>query len=271
MARKPLRGCRYLLAGLILLLVLFPLLEEMARPILLVAVVGTVFVVGVIVVHSGRAQVRNAITLAILQIGLTAVAVALKPESPGYICAVTTAFATASVLIGYCIYCVLRYVLQASHITRDQIYAGICVYLMLGFAFGCIYYLTRILDPGCFAVNVSRMDKSRDPDLMYFSFVTLATLGYGDITPVARAARVLAELEALAGMLYMAIFMARLVSLASGDFSAGSAVGNGISDRDSAATDALVPEKAAVSDQSFSLPESIRSPARNSALPGPGT
>ena len=49
---------------------------------------------------------------------------------------------------------------------------------------------------------------------MYFSFVTLATLGYGDITPVAKAPRVLAELEAIDGTLYMAIFMARLVSLA---------------------------------------------------------
>ena len=46
-----------------------------------------------------------------------------------------------AVFIVYSIYCVLRYVLQAVHHSRDQIYAGICVYLMLGFAFGCIYYL----------------------------------------------------------------------------------------------------------------------------------
>jgi hypothetical protein len=51
---------------------------------------------------------------------------------------------------------------------------------------------------------------------MYFSFVTLATLGYGDITPVARFSRALAELEAVAGTLYMAVFMARLVSMAAG-------------------------------------------------------
>jgi hypothetical protein len=49
---------------------------------------------------------------------------------------------------------------------------------------------------------------------MYFSFVTLATLGYGDITPVARFSRVVSQLEALAGTLYMAVFMARLVSMA---------------------------------------------------------
>jgi len=49
---------------------------------------------------------------------------------------------------------------------------------------------------------------------MYFSFVTLATLGYGDITPAAKLSRALAEVEALAGMLYIAVFMARLVSMA---------------------------------------------------------
>lgn len=106
--------------------------------------------------------------------------------------------------------------LQANYITHDQIYAGISVYLMLGFAFGCIYYLLSMLMPGCFAVNNASLAGVRTPDLMYFSFVTLATLGYGDITPVARSARALAQLEALAGTLYMAVSMARLVSLAGG-------------------------------------------------------
>jgi len=105
---------------------------------------------------------------------------------------------------------------------------------MLGFAFGCVYYLTRTLDPGCFAVNTSRVE-THDADLMYFSFVTLATLGYGDITPVARITRVLAVLEAIAGTLYMAVFMARLVSLAGGETAPASAPDKEIiPDRDSA-------------------------------------
>jgi hypothetical protein len=126
-------------------------------------------------------------------------------------------------LIGYCIYCVSRYVLQANCITRDQIYAGICVYLMLGFAFGCLYYLLSLLDRESFAVNSTMLAGAGAPDLMYFSFVTLATLGYGDITPATKAARSLAELEALGGMLYIAIFMARLVTL----YSAGAGTPDG--------------------------------------------
>src|SRR6185369_14300634 len=99
-------------------------------------------------------------------------------------------------------------------ITRDQIYAGICMYIMLGFAFGSVFYLVYILDPTSFSVN-NQLLGGKNPDLMYFSFVTLATLGYGDITPRTPAVRGLAVLEALVGTIYVAVFMARLVSLRS--------------------------------------------------------
>jgi hypothetical protein len=215
MARRPWLGCRLFLAILILLLVLFPALEEMARPILLIAAVASVFVVGVVAVNPGPSRVKTAIMLASAQIVLTGAAVVLGANPLLYVRTVTLGLATTAVLIVYCIYCVLRYVLESYSITRDQIYAGICVYLMIGFAFGCIYYLVNILNPGCFALNNTRLADPRIPDLMYFSFVTLATLGYGDITPVTKAARALAQVEALAGMLYIAVFMARLVTLQS--------------------------------------------------------
>ena len=61
------RDCRFLLASLIVLLLGFPLLEEMARPILLTGVIAAVFLVGVMVVHPGRPRVRKAAALAIIQ------------------------------------------------------------------------------------------------------------------------------------------------------------------------------------------------------------
>jgi hypothetical protein len=85
---------------------------------------------------------------------------------------------------------------------------------MLGFAFGSAYYLFYILQPGAFAMSGAK-PAAAVPDLMYFSFITLTTLGYGDTTPVSKAARAFTELEAVAGVLYMAVFMARLVSLQS--------------------------------------------------------
>jgi hypothetical protein len=210
------RGCQFFLGILVLLLVLFPVLEDLTRPILLTTVIASVFVGGVIIVEPGPLRVRRAATLAVVQSVLTVLAVILRTNSRPYQFTVGIAVVTCTVLISYCIYCVLRYVLQANYISRDQIYAGISVYLMFGFAFGCIYYLTDMLYPGSFAVNTAKLDASGDVDLMYFSFVTLATLGYGDITPVARFSRVLAQLEALSGSLYMAVFMARLVSMAGG-------------------------------------------------------
>jgi hypothetical protein len=217
MARRRFEGCGFLLAILTLLLVLFPMLEELARPLLLIAAIASVFVAGVVIVEPGRRRVRGALLLAGVQLALTAVAVALAERPSAYLFTIGCALATTAFLIVYCIYCVLQYVLHSARITRDQIYAGISAYLMLGFAFGSIYYLVNILNPGGFALNSAALDQNRTPDMMYFSFVTLATLGYGDITPVSKTARALAELEALAGMLYIAIFMARLVSLQSGE------------------------------------------------------
>jgi len=213
MAGQRLRGSRYLLGSLILLLIVFPALTDLARPVLLTSVVAGVFLGGVVVVEPGKHRVRIAVVLAAMQVALTMTLVWLRESSFIYRLNLAIGLSTTAILIAYCIYCVLRYVLQATRITRDQIYAGISVYLMIGFAFGSAYYLINALKPGGFAINASPLAADPTPDLMYFSFVTLATLGYGDITPVARPLRVLAELEALAGSLYMAIFMARLVSL----------------------------------------------------------
>jgi hypothetical protein len=207
MPARPLRGGRFLLAGLILLMLLFPAVQEAVRPVLLTAAVATVLVAGVGAVRSGRRHVLTAVVLGVVQIAFTVVS-----ESRESTAASGVAFAITAVLFVYCIFCVLRYVLKSRNITVDQICAGISVYLMLGFAFGCMYYVLSIRNPGCFAVNSTKLEEAGIPDLMYFSFVTLATLGYGDITPVARVARTSAEFEALAGTMYMAVFMARLVS-----------------------------------------------------------
>jgi len=212
MAVPKMRGCRLLLGALIALLAAFPALTDLARPGLLVAVVASVFVVGVVVVRPGRRHVRAVVALAVFQFAFTIVEVLLNQGSTPHVAAIGFGIGITAILIVYCIVCVLQYVLQSDVITHDQVYAGICVYLMLGFAFGSIYYLLNILSPGGFAINSAKLEADPTPDMMYFSFITLATLGYGDITPVARPARILAEFEALAGTLYMAVFMARLVS-----------------------------------------------------------
>ena len=206
-------NCRFLLGGLLALLLAFPFLEDVARPLVLMLPIAAVFVAGVVVADSSQAHVRRGLLIAAFQVGFTILCLLAHDHQTVYLAAVAFALLSTIVLILFATYCVLRYVLRARMITRDQIYAGICMYVMLGFAFGAVFYLINILDPNSFVANASRPGDT--PDLMYFSFVTLATLGYGDITPRTNFARGLAMLEALAGMVYIAVFMARLVSLRS--------------------------------------------------------
>jgi hypothetical protein len=207
------RSCRFLLGSLVALLVAFPFLEDVARPLVLIIPLAGVFVAGVVVADSDRRHKRRAVMIAVIQVGLTMVSLVLRETGTPYWIAVAFALVATVALILFATYCVFRYVMRARIITSDQIYAGICMYVMLGFAFGAVFYLINILDPMSFVANGELLTWGDSPDLMYFSFVTLATLGYGDITPRTNIARSLAILEALIGMLYIAIFMARLVSL----------------------------------------------------------
>jgi hypothetical protein len=203
--------------SLVALLVAFPMLEDLARPrpLLLIVPSAAVFVAGVLVADAGSRAVRVALILAAIQVALSGLTLVQEKAATDWM-AVALALAATMVLILFSTYCLLGYVLRARTITQDQIYAGVCMYLMLGFAFGTLFYLINMLDPKSFAANVELLARGDKPDLLYFSFVTLATLGYGDITPRTNIARSLAIVESLAGMLYIAIFMARLVSMRTG-------------------------------------------------------
>jgi hypothetical protein len=105
---------------------------------------------------------------------------------------------------------VLALVLRRGPITTRRIQGAIAVYLLLGFIWAQLYELVTLWHPGAFSGAV---DGSGSLPWTYYSFVTLTTMGYGDIMPVHPLARAAAVLEALTGQLYLAIMLARLVSL----------------------------------------------------------
>jgi len=210
-AQRPGR-CLVLLGCLVALLAAFPFVEAITHPLVLMVPLAAVFLGGVLVADAGRTHVRRGWALAGIQVGATALALFARETNRSWFALIILALVATTALILYSTYCLFGYVLRARVITHDQIYAGICMYVMLGFAFAAVYYLIDMLDPASFAANVSMDARGDKPDLMYFSFVTLATLGYGDVTPRTNIARSLAIVEALSGMLYIAIFMARLVS-----------------------------------------------------------
>ena len=94
---------------------------------------------------------------------------------------------------------------------RDRIFGAIVLYLLIGLVWAFGYAVVDLFSPQSFA---GRSNANPNPaDWIYFSFVTLTTVGYGDITPVSRIVRSLSTLEALVGQLYPAVIIARLVSL----------------------------------------------------------
>ncbi|MGK7943760.1 MAG: ion channel [Microcystaceae cyanobacterium] len=103
-----------------------------------------------------------------------------------------------------------NHIFQQTKVDLNTINGGICIFLLLGFFWFSLYRIIFTIDANAFT-NVSL--ESEMFKLLYFSYTTITTLGYGDIVPVHPFAMTLANAEAVFGMMYPAIYIARLVSL----------------------------------------------------------
>jgi hypothetical protein len=125
-----------------------------------------------------------------------------------------------ALFLSYLIVLIFKDIMRRKNITQDAVMGASCVLVLLGLAFGAAYAMIEWLVPGSFRLPA-------EPDaivsvfghatvefqLAYFSLVTLTTIGFGDIVPVAPPARALAALEGLLSQLYLAIIIARLVGM----------------------------------------------------------
>jgi hypothetical protein len=103
----------------------------------------------------------------------------------------------------------LRFAIGATQVDAEHLYAALSAYLLAGIYFGIAYWVFEQMKPGTFSFTGEFSQASA----IYFSFVTLATLGYGDIVPRADVARGIAIVEGVGGQLFLAVLVARLVSL----------------------------------------------------------
>jgi hypothetical protein len=116
---------------------------------------------------------------------------------------------------------ILSHMLKAEKVTADIIYGSICVYLLIGIMWAMIFAVIEIIQPSSFLSSMNEISvessglisRSNVRTLIYYSFVTLTTLGYGDITPSTPPARMFSTLEAITGQIYLAVLIAHLVGL----------------------------------------------------------
>jgi hypothetical protein len=129
----------------------------------------------------------------------------------------------AGMMVGYITVYVILVIAISESVFRDgpvdlnRIIGAASIYIVLGLLWAFIYSLLETIEPGSFHFNpaLPRAELVHDhvSEFMYFSNVTLTTLGYGDIVPVSRPARMFASLQAIVGQLYVAIIIGRLIGL----------------------------------------------------------
>ena len=110
----------------------------------------------------------------------------------------------------------LRFMLGTGTVNSEHIFAALSAYLMIGVICGLLFFIFEEQWPGSFSFHGSASSGRGSvqlADTIYFSFVTLGTLGYGDFTPIGGPVRALAVVEAIGGQMYLAVLVARLVGL----------------------------------------------------------
>ena len=125
----------------------------------------------------------------------------------------------SALFLAFSAICMMNHVFKEDHVTADTIAGAICVYMLVGLTWAYLYSVTELVIPGSFIFgplttrSPGTFAHHKSSLFFYYSFVTLTTLGYGDITPLTPPARSLSMLEAVMGPVYLTVLVARLVAL----------------------------------------------------------
>lgn len=202
----------YLLVSLLVIIVATPILVPLRNGLLFVNIIGA----GVLIAGSYAVSNRkHFLAVATLLAGASLIGNWFMVTYPSHV-GVVIAHTCTIVLLSFFAATILSYVVRNGRVTADRIYAAICAYLLIGFAWAFAYALLDEFQPGAFAcpTEVAPGDYiGRVMQMRYFSFITLATVGYGDIVPRTPGARTMAILEAIVGQFYLVALIGRLVGL----------------------------------------------------------
>ena len=200
----------YLLVALQVYLVLLPILEHfqllseaLIRPIAITCLLA----IGVWSLRDSKRIFRIGMALVVTGIASNSLAAIQNSNAFQYL-AITTLF----VFLLLAIWNALRQVMFGTEMNANRLFGAVCIYLMLGVNWALMYGGLHMMDPDSFSGALGSNASDAGGDWIYYSFVTLTTLGYGDILPVSSIARALAYSQAIVGVFYMAVLVAALVS-----------------------------------------------------------
>ena len=202
----------FLLVALLVILIATPILLPLRHGLLFVNGIGA----GVLIAGSYAVSERkHFLAVAIFLAGVSLLANWFLVTYPSH-ASVIVAHSCVIVLLSFFAITILAYVVRSGRVTADKIFAAICAYLIIGYAWAFGYALLDEFQPGAFTTTteVAQGDPiGRVIQMRYFSFITLATVGYGDIVPRSSGARTMAILEAIVGQFYLVALIGRLVGL----------------------------------------------------------
>ena len=196
----------FLLISIILFMILRPFVEDLVRLNFLMEIfVTAILLSGIYAVSEDRVTLVFALLTGLPALFTNWTFQLLKIPSLlliHHICA-GLFFAVATIII-------VRHLVNQKVVTVDLIWGAVCGYFFIGFMWGDIYSLLETIQPGSFNLGEGVPDID---SLIYFSFVTLATLGYGDIVPLTKQAQSLVVIETIMGQMYLAVNIAALVAI----------------------------------------------------------
>ena len=199
----------YLLGALLFLLIAAPIAQDLGfeeSPITRAIVYSVLLLTGVWSLRGGRFYVAGFV---FVFAGIALSALAASTDAPALYYASTLAiFGFLVIAISHA----LKQVVFGTEMNVNRLVGAICVFLLLGIMWSFAYSLVEVALPGSFSGFSPGHDPRSDSSWLYFSFVTLTTLGYGDITPESAVARTLAFMQAVVGQFYIAVLVAGLVS-----------------------------------------------------------
>ncbi len=200
----------WLLLALLIFLVLVPVANDLAiasQSIVRALAFSCLVLIGIWSLRgSGR---PFSVGMAFVIAGIVFNVLALELSSIVYL------YASFAALFGFLLTAIsftLKQVAITTDISANRLVGAVCVYLLLGVIWAVAYTILEMVSPGSFGGSTPLQGRGWDHEWLYFSFVTMTTLGYGDLLPVSDTARALAYMQAVFGQLYVAILVAGLVS-----------------------------------------------------------